>query len=117
MIVADNALISYLIIPGDYTDEAERVHSLDAEWVAPPLWVSEFRNVLRNYIAENYLTLEKALRYVDAAEALMQGCAYAVSSAEVLALVAASGCTAYDCEYVALAKAVGVKLVRRIRKC
>lgn len=31
MIVANNALISYLIIPGEYTDEAERVRSLDSD--------------------------------------------------------------------------------------
>ena len=87
------------------------MRGLDSEWIAPSLWVSEFRNVLRNYIAGGHLTLAKALGYMSAAEALMRGRDYAVSSVTVLALVAASGCTAYDCEYVALAKAVGVPLV------
>ena len=111
MIVADNALISYLLIPGGHTDEAERVREIDPEWIAPPLWISEFRNVLRSYILGDHLTLEKALGYMNVAEELMRGRVRAVSSAEVLALVAASGCTAYDCEYVALAKAAGVQLV------
>ena len=111
MIVADNAMISYLLIPGEYTDEAERVRSLDSDWVAPSLWVSDFRNVLRNYIVGDHIALEKAVAYMDGAESLMRGRAYGVSSAEVLALAAGSGCTAYDCEYVALAKAAGVQLV------
>lgn len=111
MIVADNALISYLIIPGEYTDEAERVRGLDSDWVAPPLWISEFRNVLRNYIVGGLLSLEKASLFMDAAELLMRGRAHDVSSAEVLALAATSGCTAYDCEYVALARSVGVQLI------
>lgn len=111
MIVADNAMISYLLIPGEYTDEAERVRSLDSDWVAPSLWVSDFRNVLRNYIVGDHIALEKAVAYMDGAESLMRGRAYGVSSAEVLTLASGSGCTAYDCEYVALAKTAGVQLV------
>lgn len=111
MIVADNALISYLIIPGDYTEQAERVRSLDPEWIAPTLWISEFRSVLGKYLRGGYLTLEQVLAYVDAAEAVMRGRSRPILSAEVMALVAASGCTAYDCEYVALAQAGNVPLV------
>lgn len=114
MIVVDNALISYLMIPGDHTEQAEQVRAIDSDWIAPPLWISEFRNVLRKYMVGGYLSVERALAYVDLAEQMMQGRSHVVSSAEVLALVAASGCTAYDCEYVALARAAKVPLVTTV---
>ena len=111
MIVADNALISYLLIPGDFTGEAERCRTLDPDWIAPAFWISEFRNVLRNYVRADQMALEEALHHVRRGEMLMRGRTYPVPSAEVLTLAASSGCTAYDCEYVALAKARGVPLV------
>jgi predicted nucleic acid-binding protein len=111
VIVVDNALICHLIIPGEYSEHAERVRSLDAEWVAPPLWISEFRNVLRKYIVGKRLELDQALEYVNTAERLMQGRSIPVSSVEVMALAAVSGCTAYDCEYVALAQTYNIPLV------
>lgn len=111
MIVSDINLISYLIIPGDHTEIAERVRNRDADWIAPPLWISEFRNVLFKYIVAGNLSLERALGHMDVAEQLMRGRMYASSSAEVLSLAASSGCTAYDCEYVALAKSSGTSLL------
>jgi hypothetical protein len=47
----------------------------------------------------------------DEAEDLMSGAEYDVDSPSVLGLAEASGCSAYDCEYVALAKKLGVRLV------
>jgi predicted nucleic acid-binding protein len=42
---------------------------------------------------------------------LLRGGEYEVSSAAVLELVAASDCTAYDCEFVAVASHLGTRLV------
>ena len=111
MIVVDNALICYLIIPGDHTQDADYVRMADSEWVAPRLWKSEFQNVLRKYMVGGYLSLEEACAYMDVAEALMRGRSYDLPATEVLSLVARSGCSAYDCEYVALAKILGIKLI------
>lgn len=111
MIVVDNAMIVYLLIPGEYTAQADMVRAKDPDWIAPPLWLSEFRNVLKKYIVGGQLSLGQSLAHAEAAELLMRDRSYSVSSAEVLALVAASGCSAYDCEYAALARAAGLKLV------
>jgi predicted nucleic acid-binding protein len=48
---------------------------------------------------------------VRSAEELLAGRELAVDSAAVLDLAFASSCSAYDCEFVALAQALGVRLV------
>lgn len=50
MIVADTNLIVYLFLTGDQTRLAQKVLAKDPNWIVPPLWQSEFRNVLAAYI-------------------------------------------------------------------
>ena len=54
---------------------------------------------------------EQALAILGEAEALVAGREYEVSSLDVMELVRGSDCPAYDCEFVALAKSLGVALV------
>jgi predicted nucleic acid-binding protein len=111
MIVADTNLIAYLLIPGDHTQAAERVLARDPDWAAPLLWRSEFRNVLTLHIRRRSLSLAESLEIAADAELLMQDKEYEVSSAQVLSLAASSRCSAYDCEFVALAQNLGVPLL------
>ena len=46
MIVVDTNILAYLYLPGDFTERAEALLAKDADWVAPTLWRSEFRNIL-----------------------------------------------------------------------
>ena len=48
---------------------------------------------------------------IRSAEAELSDCEREVDSAAVMDLVAASSCSAYDCEFVALARQMGVPLV------
>jgi len=116
VIVADTNLIAYLAMPSPYTEEAERLLVRDPEWVAPILWRSEFRNVLALYLRKGLIRLEQALDIQAEMESLFQGKEYEVASLDVLSLVNQSGCSAYDCEFVALAKGLGVNLVTMDRK-
>ena len=110
MIVVDTNVIAYLMIAGERTTEARVAFRRDPEWVAPLLWQSEFRNVLAGYLLRG-LALEDALQLTREAERLMEGGEYHVDSPRVLSLAAASKCSAYDCEFVALAQELGVPLV------
>jgi predicted nucleic acid-binding protein len=116
MIVADTNIISHLFLPTDYSEKASRLYLQDAEWVAPSLWRSEFRNVLALYIRQQILSLSEALAIQEEAEALMADHEFTVTSVQVLTLTDSSQCSAYDCEFVALAKQLSVKLVTEDKK-
>ena len=111
MIVVDTNIIVYLYMAGDYSTQAEQALLKDPLWVAPLLWRSEFRNVLALYIRKKFLRLEDAEQVMDRALHLMQGREYETMSHQVLALAAASACSAYDCEFVALAKDLDLPLI------
>ena len=111
MIVADTNLIVYLLVRGQFTEGAEAVYRNDPNWSAPLLWRSEFRNVLLLYLRRKLISMEEVFATMVQAERLMKGQEFEVESSHVLRLAAASGCSAYDCEFVALAQDLGVPMV------
>lgn len=111
MIVVDSNVLAYLYLPGEYTAAAEALLEHDPDWAAPVLWRSEFRNILAGYMRRGKLTFEQAHALQIEAEDLLSGAEYEVDSRSVLELVRDSECSAYDCEFVALATKLGTKLV------
>ena len=116
MIVVDTNVLAYLWMPGDNTKAAEAVLERDPEWSAPLLWRSEFRNVLATYLRERLLDLPKAMELSARAEEQMAGHEYTVPSSDVLRRAEGSRCSAYDCEFVALADGLGTSLITTDRK-
>ena len=116
MICVDTNVICYRWIASPNSVAAEIALIKDPDWIAPMLWRSEFRNVLGTAIRRKALTTEAAKAIASKAEASFAGSEFAVSSDAVLQFVATSGCTAYDCEFVALAHAHGVQLVTADRQ-
>ena len=111
MIVVDSNVVCYYAIPGSRTAVADRLRARDPQWCVPPLWRSEFRNVILGQIRRGAMELGFAQELVVLTEAMLREAEFAVDSSAVLARAAESGCTAYDCEYVVLAEALGVSLV------
>ena len=111
MRVVDSNVLAYLYLPGEYTAAAEALMEHDPDWAAPVLWRSEFRNILAGYLRRGKLTFEQAHALQSEAEDLLSGAEYEVDSRSVLELVRDSECSAYDCEFVELAKKLGTKLV------
>ena len=116
MIVADTNIISYLLLPTHYSDRADKLYTADSIWSAPVLWKSEFRNVLALYLRKELITFDKALQLQEMTETLMSEHEYDATSTQVLSLVNESNCSSYDCEFVALANYLGVKLVTQDKK-
>jgi predicted nucleic acid-binding protein len=111
MIVVDTNVIGYLYLASPHSQQAEQALLKDANWAAPLLWRSEFRNVLALYIRRHWLSLEAGQQIMTEALGLMEDQEYEVDSDQVLKLVTLSSCSAYDCEFVALAQELGVSFV------
>jgi predicted nucleic acid-binding protein len=116
MIVVDTNVVAYLYLPGERSAAAEALLRQDPEWAAPPLWRSEFRNILAGCLRRDALTFEQACRIQEEAEGLLEGFEIEVESRAVMMLVRDSDCSAYDCEFVALALKLGTKLHTLDRK-
>lgn len=110
MIVVDTNVIAYLFLTSDRADLSERLLKHDSDWVAPRSWRSELRNALALYLRKNLLSFQDSLEIMEAAERLMSDSEFEVPSAPVMELAGESGCSAYDCEFVALASYLRVPL-------
>jgi len=111
MIVADCNLIAYLLLEGPRTRTAEAVFLRDPAWAAPLLWRSELRNVLATQMRVNHLPLAEALLKMTEAETVIGSLQFPVSSDEVLEECARSGVSAYDAEYLVVARKLQIPLL------
>jgi len=111
VIVVDTNVIAQLWIPGDRTALSERLLRHDPAWAAPLLWRSELRSVLGGWMRRGRLDRATACRIAEAAGQQLRSHEFAVAADRVLRLVARSPCSAYDCEFAALAEELGVPLV------
>lgn len=111
MIVVDTNILAYFLLPYEFSPRADALFNRDPDWAAPILWRSEFRNLLAGYLRRQALTCDEVVRVQAEAEAMLAGNEHEVDSPRVLELVRDSDCSAYDCEFVALAMRLGVKLV------
>ena len=116
MIVVDSNVLAYLYLPAEHTPAAEALLELDPDWASPILWRSEFRNILAGYVRRKDISLEQAVSLQLEAESLLAGCEFEVESREVLELVRDSDCSAYDCEFIALAMKLNTKLFTMDKK-
>jgi predicted nucleic acid-binding protein len=111
MIAADANLIAYFSIHSEHSALAEAVYAKDPAWAVPLLWRSEYLNTLAKYMQHRAMGLDTALLSLRSAEEIIGGREYRISSEKILELAGQSGCSAYDCEYVALAQDLDVPLV------
>lgn len=80
------------------------------------LWRSEFRNVGTLYLRKGILAYEAVKDAAHRAEELLWGYEEMVESEEVFPLVQKSRCSAYDCEFVALALRLNTNLITYDKK-
>ena len=111
MIIVDTNVIAYLYLPTRYTSDAEKLLIQEPVWGAPYLWRSELRNVFALYLRKEIVSFEQAIQIQAEAELLMAENEFEVNSSDILSLAKDSTCSAYDCEFVALAKNINSTLV------
>jgi len=111
MIVVDTNVIAQFLLPSPRSSSCERVHEIDPHWIAPRLWVSEFRNVLIPYVRNKIISYDKAVEILQFAERQFEDTTFDAKSYDIMKYSMKSTCSAYDLEFVCLAIEAGVTLV------
>ena len=111
MIVVDTNVVVHLITDGPDSADASALFEEDDEWASPRILMSEFRNVLVGMVRSAAITSDRAKVMSDRAAAILGDRITPVDSAHVLDVAIECGLTAYDAEFVAVARTLGVPLV------
>lgn len=111
MIAVDTNLIVHLFVESGSSPLARQVLLRDADWTSPVLWRSEFRSALVKCFRAGSVQMGNAHRIMTAALKMMSGREYHVASGDVLELAAEARCSAYDAEFVSLARELEVPLI------
>jgi len=111
VIVVDTNLIAYCWLKGPQTEAAQAVRVKDPDWHVPILWRSEFRSVLAGYMRHGAFSLGEAKHIMSTVETELADVEHEIDSRLVLELLQQSKLSAYDCEYVVLARALGAALI------
>ena len=111
MIVVDTNVMVALLIGGGRGPHAQRLLQRDAGWSAPEIVMSELRNVLVGFVRRGDMTPDEAKTLGDRAGAVLEDRISRVPGDAVIDTALECGLTAYDAEFVALARALGVSLV------
>ncbi len=116
MIVVDTNIMVYLLIGGPSGPDATQLLEREPLWAAPGILLSELRNALVGFVRRDALSPEHAeVMCADAVEVLGDR-VFTVPSSDVLDTALACGLSAYDAEFVVLARQLDVPLVTADRE-
>jgi predicted nucleic acid-binding protein len=105
-----------LLIAGTRTQEARDVWAHDPEWYLPPLWRSEYLNVLAVSVRAGALARPEALLAWRRACTLLSAREVEPEGETVLAVALDAGISAYDAHFVSVAKMLRARLVTADRR-
>jgi predicted nucleic acid-binding protein len=111
MIVVDTNLLAYLLLPTPHAAQADAILLKDPNWIAPVLVHPEFHNVLLGAVRRKDIERQDASTLLDRAAEVITVPDGGIDGKAVLSLALESGCSAYDCEFVWLARDLRVPLV------
>ncbi|MFH1023856.1 MAG: type II toxin-antitoxin system VapC family toxin [Planctomycetota bacterium] len=111
MIVADTNLIAYYLIEGEKTAESRAVRARDPHWLAPLLWRYEFKNILVLHGRRSRIPHSHLIRLWEEATEILAHGEFSPQAETVLQIAGEHHISAYDAEFVALAREQGVPLV------
>ena len=111
MIVVDTNVMVHTVVGGPDSRDAGELLQQDASWAAPLILISELRNALLGSVRRGLITLERAAQMSDDAAAILGPRLASVDSEHVFEVAMECDLTAYDAEFVALARTLRVPLV------
>ena len=110
MIVVDTNVMVRLLEGGEDGADAALLFESDPEWSAPPILVSELRNVLLGAVRRGDVGAGQAKAMSDHGVEILGGRITSVEGSQVIDIALECDLTAYDAEFVALARQLGVAL-------
>ena len=110
MIVVDTNVMTHLLMGGEDGPAAALLLRQDPEWAAPAILMSELRNVLLGYVRRGVLVPDQAKAMTDDAAVILGDRLATVSGDQVFDIALECNLTAYDAEFVALARTLRVPL-------
>ncbi|MFC1661597.1 type II toxin-antitoxin system VapC family toxin [Gemmatimonadota bacterium] len=111
MIVVDTNVMVYLLTGSTRGEDAARLLAHDPEWAAPPILLSELRNVLVGLVRRGHIGVSDAVGICEDAQAVLGERVVSVPATPVLTTATESTMSAYDAEFVVLARRLAVPLV------
>jgi predicted nucleic acid-binding protein len=111
MMVVDTNVMVYLLTASGPWEEAAGLLAHDPQWAAPPILLSELRNVAVGLVRRGHLVEADALAICEDAEAILGPRVASVPPSPVLETALGKDLSAYDAEFVVLARLLGVPLV------
>jgi len=111
VIVVDSNIIAARNLTSALTPQAKQVEHKDPVWIVPCLWRYEFQNILASAIKAKQITLEQALNVWQKVSGILMENESEPPAARVIELVAHYGITAYDGQFIALARDMDILCV------
>ena len=111
MIVVDTNVMTHLLMGGERGADAALLFEEDPEWAAPVILMSELRNVMLGFVRQGALVSDQAKAMSDDAGAILGDRTATVAGDQVFDVALECSLTAYDAEFVVLARTLGVRLV------
>ena len=111
MIVIDTNVMVRFVMVGEAAVDVVRLRERDREWTAPSILPSELRNALIGYIRRGDITRDEAKAMAGDAGRVLGNRIYDMPGDAVIDVALECELTAYDAEFVALARGLGVALV------
>jgi len=110
IVVDTNVMVHLVTGSAEYGDKASALVRSDPEWAAPPILLSELRNVLIGFVRRGWVESGQAVTMHDDAVARLGDRITSVDGATVLEVADSLGLSAYDVEFIVAARALNCEL-------
>jgi predicted nucleic acid-binding protein len=111
VIVVDTQMLVYMTTDAPEAAVVRPVRDAEVMWASPPLWQSEFRNAMLGLVRAGRLTIDEAREAFEVADGLLAQADFGVDTEDIFELAEGTRLTAYDLEFVALARRLAARLV------
>ena len=110
MIVVHTNVMVRFVVGGRQGADAARLFLKDPEWTAPAILMSGLTNVLLGFVRRGSMTPDQAKAMCDDAATVLGPRVLSVPADRVMDIALECGLSAYDAEFVVVARQLGVRL-------